>query len=107
MTDLIKANIQDISHADGFRFSLSCSACGKTWVSTEIPFSGAGRRQTAHGRTVYEKEREAALSCAVSEASLLFESCFLCGEITCRECLEKLGDMTVCARCAERLKGKI
>lgn len=107
MEEWIRANLLELSDASGFRFSLCCSVCGRVWVSETTPFSDIGRRQTARSRALYEREREEAMSRAVSEALRGFEVCLLCGKITGKECLEELGEMTVCRSCAERLKKQL
>ncbi|MBP3633311.1 MAG: hypothetical protein J6J43_01920 [Oscillospiraceae bacterium] len=109
MRHITKELLKDCSTPVSFRFSMSCSECGKEWNSTPVIFSKAGIVPETEGKKVifdalYQREKETALDKALEEASNAFNQCPICRRPVCDYCFLICDDLDLCAACATRLQ---
>ena len=79
---IMNGMLSDQSTQEEFRFSVCCSECGNEWTCKNVRFSKAGiKPESEHKRviykTLYEKEKEAALNRALAQAEEMFSKCHL------------------------------
>ena len=108
MTEIIIKNMKNLSDNKQFRFSLSCTVCGKTWYSTPIQFSKADKMPRTNAKSivyyaVYEKEMQQAVLKAVAEAKKYFNLCPVCKSLVCDHCFMTCDDIDMCVDCAREL----
>ena len=108
MTEIIIRNMKNLSDNKQFRFSLSCTVCGKPWYSTPVPFSKADLMPRTNAKsiiyyTIYEKEMQQAVMKAVAEAKKHFNLCPVCKSLVCDHCFMTCDDIDMCVDCAGEL----
>lgn len=108
MTEIIIKNMKNLSNNKQFRFSLSCTVCGKTWYSTSVPFSKADKTPLTNSKSivyyaVYEKEMQRAILRAAAEARKHFNLCPICKSLVCDHCFMACEDIDMCIDCADAL----
>lgn len=109
MSHIAKELLLDCSTQDEFFFSLRCAECGEVWKSRPVRFSKSGVTPETRGKrvvfdTLYQREREAALGRAVSEAAGIFNTCPICRRLVCDHCFMICDDLDMCQSCADNLK---
>lgn len=108
MTDIIRKNLRNHSDERQFRFSLSCTVCGKTWYSTPVMFSKAGKTPASDSKAIvyqamYQREFSQAVTKAVEEAKGYFNFCPVCKSLVCDNCFVICDDIDMCVDCAREL----
>ncbi len=111
MSQIAKELLLDCSTQDEFHFSLCCAECGKEWSSRPVRFSKSGVVPETRGKrivfnTLYQRERENALTKAVSEATGVLNTCPICHRLVCDQCFMICDDLDMCRSCAELLQEK-
>ena len=111
MHQIAKELLRDCSTRDEFHFSLTCAECGESWFSKPIRFSKSGMVPETKGKrivfdTLYQRERENALTRAVSEAAGALNTCPICHRLVCDHCFMICDDLDMCRSCAELLQEK-
>lgn len=108
---IMNGMLSDQSTQEEFRFSVCCSECGNEWTCKNVRFSKAGiKPESEHKRviykTLYEKEKEAALNRALAQAEEMFSKCPICHRLVCDSCFLICEDLDMCSACARRLQEK-
>ena len=111
MSYILNGILSDQSTEDEFRFSVHCAECRREWECRGVRFSKAGvKPETEHKRviykTLYEREKKAALSRAVAQAEEMFSECPICHHLVCDSCFLICEDLDMCSACAYRLQEK-
>ena len=111
MRKAIINNMHDLSDKDRFVFSVSCTVCGKHWVSTPVSFSKAGETVSSQAKEIvytalYQKEKQQAAIRAVEEAKTHLNFCPVCKSIVCDNCFMICDDIDMCVDCAAVLHEK-
>ena len=111
MRKAIINNMHDLSDKDRFVFSVSCTVCGKHWVSTPVSFSKAGETVSSQAKEIvytalYQKEKQQAAIRAVEEAKTHLNFCPVCRSIVCDNCFMICDDIDMCVDCAAVLHEK-
>ena len=111
MSHIAKELLIDCSTQDAFSFSFRCAVCGEVWKSKPIRFSKSGIQPGTRGKqvvfdTLYQREKEAALRRAASEAAGAFNTCPICRRLVCDCCFMICDDLDMCQSCADSLQEK-
>lgn len=111
MRNTIINNMHDLSDKDQFVFSVSCTVCGKRWISTPIKFSKAGEAAVNESKeivytAIYQREKHLAAVKAVEEARKYLNFCPVCKSIVCDSCFMICDDIDMCVDCAAVLQEK-
>ena len=99
----------DYSDGDVFRFALRCAECGAERLSTPLPYSKSGVVPQSPGKQVvfdilYAREKEAAMTRALSELKSEFNLCPVCRRMVCDHCFMVCDEIDMCIACATELQ---
>lgn len=103
MNLLIMDGLLECSDKCGFRFSLTCSCCGKLWKSTTEKY----KKKTVCFDDAYCNDRETAKQNATLEAEHFFGICPICADIVCNDCYITFQQLDMCDSCRKRLEQKL
>ena len=105
MKETIVNNIKDLSDSAGFTFAVPCTVCGKTWVSTPVPFSKADGIMKREVKKIifckrYHQEKKQATEKAIKEAKVKLNFCPVCRSLVCDDCFRICEHEDMCIDCA-------
>lgn len=84
MDRLLKDYLVEHRDENGKCYSLTCTVCGSTWMSSEISREDAVKQAGVH--------------CSV---------CRFCGRVACGKCFTDVESIHLCVLCAAKLKARL